>query len=180
MPSASNIILIGFMGSGKTTVGKALAKHLSWDFVDTDVEIEKVTELSIAEIFRRYGEIRFRSEECLLIDKIRSCQGCVIATGGGTVLNPENRQKLSAIGLMIHLQVTLEEASARITQKSTRPLLKGSREELEDIWRSRQPVYEEADVTVDTTNKDIETITQEILLFLEKGDKESSVCVTED
>jgi shikimate kinase len=163
-----NIILTGFMGSGKTTVGRTLARRLDWEFLDMDVEIERVAEMSVTEIFRRYGEVRFRSEESVLIDKLRRQRDCVIATGGGTVLNPDNLKRLDEIGVIVHLHVTLAEAVSRIKQKNTRPLLKKSWEELDEIWRSRQSVYWQAEVSIDTSGKTVETIAQEIITYLQE------------
>ena len=83
-----NIVLIGFMGTGKSTVGKLLAQSLSWDFVDTDCVIGEVTNLSVTEIFRRYGQTRFRSEERIVVARLSQQDQLVIATGGGTVVDP--------------------------------------------------------------------------------------------
>lgn len=157
------IILLGFMGTGKSTVGKRLAKTLEWDFVDTDAEIEELTGSSIAEIFRRHGETRFRSEEELLIKRLREREDCVIATGGGTVLNPLNWEELSHDSMMIALYAPLDEIYRRIGYRNDRPLMKGDREEVEALWQERQPIYSKADWVIDTTNKGIEDVVQEVI-----------------
>lgn len=164
-----NIILIGFMGTGKSTVGKRLANSLGWSFLDTDAEIEKLTGLCIADIFKRHGETRFRSEEALLVKRLKDRKESVIATGGGTVLNPENWKELSQYGIIIALYAPLKEIYERIGQRNDRPLLKGSRREVEKLWVERQPIYEKADYVIDTAEKSIDEVVEEIILVI-KGD----------
>ncbi len=164
-----NIILVGFMGTGKSSVGKRLAKILGWDFIDTDVEIERLTGLTVSEIFRRHGETRFRSEERLLVKKLKERDQCVIATGGGTVLNPQNWEELSQSGVMITLYAQLDEIYERIGYRNDRPLLKGDREEIEERWAKRQPVYRQADLIIDTTDLGIDEVVQEIICELKGG-----------
>lgn len=161
-----NIVLIGFMGTGKSTVGKRLAQSLDWDFIDTDLEVSEVTGMSITEIFRRYGETRFRSEERLVVQRVSQQDQLVIATGGGTVVNPLNWEDLARNGILIGLHASLEEIINRVGSKNDRPLLKGSTEELEKLWSERQVFYDKADFTVDTTRKDIDTVASEILEVL--------------
>jgi shikimate kinase len=168
MKDLRNIILIGFMGAGKSTVGKRLAAVLNWKFIDTDLVIEEVAGMSISNIFRRYGESRFRSEESLIIKKVCSSQSCVISTGGGTVMNPENFDVLKRSGFVIYLYVSLEDVLQRVGS-SDRPLLKRSPEEVLLLWQSRQETYAQAHCTVDTTNKGVEEVVNEILRLLEEG-----------
>ena len=168
MEQVRNIILIGFMGTGKSTVGRRLARTLGWDFIDTDSEIERITEMSVAEIFRRHGETRFRSEENLLVKRLMTRENCVIATGGGTVLNPENQVILSGIGVVISLYAPVEIILDRVGQRTDRPLLKTGREEIEVLWQARQVSYARAEYTVDTTDKSVEEVEGEILTYLEE------------
>lgn len=168
MKDLQNIVLIGFMGAGKSTVGRRLALELNWKFIDTDLVIEEVTGLTIPNIFRRYGESRFRSEESLVVKKICSGQHCVISTGGGTVLNPENFELLQQSGLVIYLYATLEAILQRVGN-SDRPLLKRSPAEVVSLWQSRQATYAKAHYTIDTTNKGIEEVVKEILSLVEEG-----------
>ena len=158
-----NIVLIGFMGTGKSTVGKRLAQSLAWDFVDTDCEIGEITNLSITEIFRRHGETRFRSEERIVVERLSQQEQIVIATGGGTVLNPLNWEALAQNGIVIALHASLEAILSRIGHKNDRPLLKGSQEEIEKLWSERQKCYAQADFTVDTSEKDVDEVVSEIL-----------------
>lgn len=168
MEQVRNIILIGFMGTGKSTVGRRLARTLGWDFIDTDSEIERITWMSVAEIFRRHGETRFRSEENLLVKRLMTRENCVIATGGGTVLNPENQVILSGIGVVISLYAPVEIILDRVGQRTDRPLLKTGREEIEVLWQARQVSYARAEYTVDTTDKSVEEVEGEILTYLEE------------
>lgn len=161
-----NIVLLGFMGTGKSTVGKILAQSLAWDFVDTDCEIGEVTNLSVTEIFRRHGETRFRSEESIVVARLSQQEQIVIATGGGTVLNPLNWQALAQKGIMICLHASIEAIISRIGHKNDRPLLKGSREAIEKLWTERQACYAQADFTIDTTEKTIDEVVNEILARL--------------
>ncbi len=122
---AKNIVLTGFMGAGKSTVGMKLAERLKMQFVDLDKEIEKVTGMTISQIFKRYGEIRFRSEESLMAAKLAKKENLVIATGGGTVLQESNIDTFRENGLIICLEANPEDIFARVNRKKgTRPLLK--------------------------------------------------------
>jgi len=175
-----NIVLIGFMGTGKSTVGKRLAQLLAWDFVDTDCEIGEVTNLSVTEIFRRHGETRFRSEERVVVARLSQQEQIVIATGGGTVLNPSNWEALARNGIMIGLHASLEAILSRIGHKNDRPLLKGPKEEIERLWSERQACYAQADFTVDTTEKDIDEVVSEILIRLGRRDNDEFSRVAKD
>lgn len=161
-----NIVLIGFMGTGKSTVGKRLAQSLAWDFVDTDCVIGEVTSLSVTEIFRRHGETRFRSEERIVVARLSQQDQIVIATGGGTVLNPLNWQALAQNGIVIGLHASMEAILSRIGHKNDRPLLKRSREAIEKLWSERQECYAQAEFTVDTSQKNIDEVVSEILAWL--------------
>lgn len=164
-----NIILTGFMAAGKSSVGRILAQELDWEFIDTDQRIEQLTELKIPDIFRRYGEKRFRSEENLFVKKIADITKTVIATGGGTVLDRENWQGLQQLGVTIHLYVPLEVALQRIKRRQDRPLLEKSIPEIEQMWKQRLTIYNQAEITVDTTDQDIDTIVAEILKQVKGG-----------
>lgn len=158
-----NIVLIGFMGTGKSTVGKRLAQSLAWDFVDTDCEIGDVTNMSVTDIFRRHGETRFRSEERIVVTRLSQQEQMVIATGGGTVLIPQNWYLLAQNGIMINLYASLDVILSRIGHKNDRPLLKGPIEAIEKLWSERQGCYAQADFTVDTSQQTIDEVVNEIL-----------------
>lgn len=164
-----NLVLIGFMGAGKSSVGMRLAQKLNRNFVDMDHEIEMINGMSIAEIFRRFGEVRFRSEENLMAKKMGKLSNAVIATGGGTVLRNENMEALRENGILICLQASPEDIYARVNRKKgTRPLLKKymTLRDIESLIETRQPSYRLADIQVDTSGKDLETITNEILQII--------------
>ena len=161
-----NIVLIGFMGTGKSSVGKRLAQSLAWDFVDTDWVIGEVTNLSVTEIFRRHGETRFRSEEKIVVARLSQKEQIVIATGGGTVVDPVNLQALARNGFIVGLHATVDTILSRVGQKNERPLLKGTKEAIETLWSERQECYAQADYTVDTTQKSIDEVVSEILARL--------------
>lgn len=162
-----NIVLIGFMGTGKTSVGKRLAKHLNWDFLDTDLAIEEISGASVSEIFRKHGETRFRSEETVLMKRLRERKKMVIATGGGAPLNPENWEALSETGIIISLFAPIDTILERIGNKNDRPLLREGRDEAQKLWLSRQPIYNQADLVIDTTELDIDEVVNEILCKIE-------------
>lgn len=164
--SFRNIALIGFMGTGKSTVGKKLARLLNWEFLDTDLEIERLCEMSVTEIFQKFGEKRFRSEETLLVKRLSDYNQFVIATGGGLMVDPENWRNLEKNALIICLYAPLDKLSERVGESSQRPLFKGKREDIEALWQGRQAVYAKADVTVDTTFKDADEVVDAILAEL--------------
>lgn len=159
----TNIILIGFMGTGKSSIGKRLAKLIDWEFIDTDWEIEETTGLSVLEMFRKHGEVRFRSEEALVVRRLEEKAHCVIATGGGTILNPENWEIIKNMGLVICLYASLDTILERVSNRNDRPLLKRSREEIEELWSSRQAFYNQAQIIIDTTDQDIDGVLEDVI-----------------
>ncbi|MGQ9557705.1 MAG: shikimate kinase [Desulfurispora sp.] len=144
----TNIALLGFMGSGKTTAGKRLARRLHRQFLDTDRMIEELLGLTVREIFRKYGEARFRGEEALLISKMAAAtRHAVIATGGGVVLNPQNIENLKRSSWLILLDPPLELLLKRLTGKKNRPLLSTGPDPATTAARllvQRQPLYRAA------------------------------------
>ncbi|MEW6182924.1 MAG: shikimate kinase [Bacillota bacterium] len=147
-----NVVIIGFMGTGKTAVGKRLARLLGWKFVDTDAEIEQLAGKSIPQIFAEDGEVRFRSEENLICRRLAFRSGLVIATGGGMVLNPENVGLLRQNGIFIRLYADPEVIIERVKAKQRRrPLLKGDvKEKVQELLAQRASAYDIAEFTVDT------------------------------
>lgn len=161
-----NIILIGFMGTGKSVVGQRLARRLGMIFIDTDREIEKITGMSISDIFRRYGEKRFRSEEKLLARKLAMQSGLVISCGGGMVLERENMERLGRNGFIIRLDASPEDIYRRVMRKRRqRPLIKRdfTLEDLQRMMAEREEYYKCADFTIDTTSKSIEDLVRIII-----------------
>jgi len=161
-----NIVLIGFMGTGKSSIGVRLASKLNAEFIDMDREIETLNGMSVSEIFRRYGERRFRSEETLMARKLSAREGLIIATGGGAVLNPENIAIFRQNSIIILLEASAEDIWTRVNRKKgTRPLLKGASNvaDIEKLLAVRAPYYDCADIRVNTSDKELEFIIREIL-----------------
>src|SRR5688572_9455503 len=147
--------LIGPMGSGKTAVGKALARRLGLPFADSDAEVESRTGVDIAYIFEREGEEGFRIRERDAIDALTSTPGIVLATGGGAVLLPENRERLAGRGTVVFLDTTVEQLE-RTRRSRHRPLLAGGdrREKLEELALVRGPLYRSiAAITIRTDGR---------------------------
>lgn len=157
--SRENIILIGFMGSGKTVVGRALSRQLSYEFYDTDEKIEEVTGLTIAQIFKKYGERRFRSEEELVIKKLAQKDGQVIATGGSLVLDQHNLDILREGGFFVLLKAEPEIIYQRLCRKNNRPQLgkKPTLEKVKEMIAEREAEYEKlADFSLNTSSFTVE------------------------
>ena len=162
----SNIVLIGFMGTGKSAVGSRLAQQLKKQFVDMDREIENVTGMSIPEIFKRYGELRFRSEEKLMARKLSERENMVIATGGGFVLLEENIEALRANGVLICLDASPEEIFNRVSRKKgSRPLLKKGTtlEDIQALLQERELSYACADIRINTSGRELDQVIREII-----------------
>jgi shikimate kinase len=138
-----SVFLVGPMGSGKTAVGRALARRLGMPFADSDSEVETRTGVDIAYIFEREGEEGFRIRERDAIDALTRQPGIVLATGGGAVLLPENRERLAARGTVVFLDTTIEQQLERTRRSRHRPLLAGTdrRAKLEELARAREPLY---------------------------------------
>jgi len=147
-----NIILVGLMGVGKTTVGKALAKRLGWRFLDTDQEIEAKTGVSIPVIFEIEGEDGFRNREARALGDVIHLENAVIATGGGIVLREDNRAQLLRSGLVVYLNASPERLIERLRHDRSRPLLQvpDPLARLHELQVQRDPYYRHvADLVVD-------------------------------
>ena len=161
MPGKRNIYLIGPMGSGKTAVGRELAKDLGLVFLDSDLEIEKRTGVDIPYIFEKEGEAGFRAREAAVIADLCKLEGVVVATGGGAILNDHSREQLAATGLVIYLRTEVEEQLKRTRRTLNRPLLANGnrRETLERLAQVRAPLYAQiADISLDTSGKRVRAV----------------------
>ncbi|MBI3777096.1 MAG: shikimate kinase AroK [Gammaproteobacteria bacterium] len=148
-----NIFLIGPMGAGKTTAGKELAKTLGMVFVDSDHEIEQHTGANIPLIFELEGETGFRTRERSMIGELTQRENIVLATGGGAVLDKDNRAHLSSRGYVVYLRANIEQLFNRTSKDPHRPLLKTAdpKAKLRELMETRAPLYEEiADLILDT------------------------------
>jgi shikimate kinase len=171
MRSRSNIFLVGPMGAGKTTVGKRLAELRGMEFADSDHEVEHRTGVDVAFIFEKEGEAGFRKREKQVIAELTARSGLVLATGGGAVLDPENRQHLSSRGFVVYLRATVDHQLRRTSRSDTRPLLQTGdrREVLEDLFTVRDPLYREvADLVLETDGRNARTLAQEIEQHLDR------------
>ena len=162
----SNVILIGFMGCGKSTIGKRLSYVLRKPFLDTDRMIEKKEDMTISELFDRKGEEYFRDMETACIKELMEESGeYVIAVGGGIVLREENRRLLKKLGKVIYLRADADTIYERLKNDNTRPLLQGDnpREKIRTMMAQRWDIYEEASqFVVDVDGKEFEDILKEI------------------
>lgn len=168
----NNIVLIGPMGSGKTTVGRRLAEQLKIDFYDADHEIINKTGVSIDHIFDVEGEQGFRKRESDVLEELTSMHNIVLATGGGAVLSEGNRLLLKKSGSVIYLLSSVDQILRRTAKSKTRPLLENSsdrRKTISDIIDSRDPLYREiATFIINTNGKKLNEIINEIQSFLAK------------
>jgi len=158
------------MGAGKTTIGRLIAKHTGFTFYDSDHEVEKKTGVKIPLIFELEGEAGFRKRESAMIAELSQLQHIVMATGGGAVLLPENRQCLKAHGKIIYLRGQVEDLWIRTRHDKSRPLLQGGnmREKLTQLYQVRDPIYLElADYVVNTGSQSAQEITDEIMTLLD-------------
>jgi shikimate kinase len=160
-----SVVLVGMMGAGKSSVGRRLAARLGVPFVDADIEIEKAAGMTITEIFAGHGEPYFRAGETRVIARLLDSGPQVLATGGGAFMNSETRTAIRAKGISVWLRATLDVLNRRIKRRGDRPLLKGADpvETLRRLLAERDPVYAEADLTVDSRDVPHETIVEEIL-----------------
>jgi len=160
-----NIVLIGFMGSGKSKVAAELAKRLGRELVATDSFIESWACKKIEAIFKDHGEAYFRDLETKIIEKVSSLQNVIIDCGGGVVLRPENLQHLKTNGIVFYLQASPEVTYNRIKHETHRPLLKGPDPLgcIQELYNQRLPLYNQADFVIDANGASIEVPVIEIL-----------------
>ena len=166
MRHPQNLFLVGPMGAGKSAVGRQLARLLHLDFVDSDEEIEARTGVDIPFIFEKEGEAGFRKREARVIDDLSRRDGVVLATGGGAIMDPQNRNHLGARGFVIYLHTSVDQQLSRTRRGRERPLLADDdpRAVLESLMASREPLYREiADLTVDTDGRKVRAVANEIL-----------------
>ncbi|MFZ6046061.1 shikimate kinase AroK [Pseudomonas sp. CR3202] len=166
-----NLILIGPMGAGKSTIGRLLAKELRLPFKDSDKEIEQRTGADIPWIFDVEGEQGFRDREQAMIEELCGHDGVVLATGGGAVLRPANRQALRGGGRVVYLHTSVDQQIERTSRDRNRPLLRSANpgQVLRDLMAIRDPLYREiADIIIETDERPPRMVVQEILARLQK------------
>jgi len=154
------------MGAGKSAVGRQLARQLHLEFVDSDEEVEMRTGVDIPFIFEKEGEAGFRKREATVIDDLSQRDGIVLATGGGAIMDPQNRNNLGARGLVVYLHTSVDQQLSRTRKGRDRPLLDSDdpRAVLETLMAAREPLYREiADLTVDTDGREVRAVVSEII-----------------
>lgn len=169
--SADNIILIGFMGSGKSAVGRKLARDMNYRFADTDQIIEETEGMKIKDIFEKHGEEHFRDLETKLLKSLlEKTRRTVLSTGGGMPVREENAGLLRSMGKVFYLKTSKETIIGRLHGDESRPLLKGNLDEkAERLLKSREPIYERAaDITINTDGKTIDEIINEIKMHIRR------------
>lgn len=166
MKQPKNIFLIGPMGAGKSAVGRQLARTLHLTFVDSDDEVESRTGVDIAFIFEKEGDEGFRKRESAAIDDLTKMDNVVLATGGGAVMDADNRSHLGGRGFVVYLYTTVDQQAARTRKGRERPLLEGGnrREILKELLAQRDPLYREiADLIVETDGRKVHSVVNEIV-----------------
>jgi len=167
MPERS-VILTGFMGSGKSSVGRVLAKRLSCPFIDLDSEIVASAGRSINDIFSQDGEQAFRILETTCLEQALHGGRAVIATGGGAVISGENRRLMRTSGIVVNLDVSMSQVLLRLDGATDRPLFCGSdaANRVKSLMDDRKQFYADADIRIDTDGKSVEDVSAEILSFV--------------
>ena len=166
MNPAPNLVLVGPMGAGKSSLGRRLAGKLGLEFVDADRVLEERAGAAIPLIFELEGEPGFRAREVQAIAELTALEGIVLATGGGVVLDQDNRRALAAHGTVVYLRATPEHLYERVRQDRNRPLLAGGDplERLRELYRLRDPLYREvADVVIDTGRQSVQALARALL-----------------
>jgi shikimate kinase len=161
-----SIFLIGPMGSGKTAVAKCLARLLDYPFYDSDHEIEQRSGADISLIFEREGEAGFRRRERDIIAELTARQRIVLATGGGAILDSDNRHDLASRGWVVYLETSIEQQAERAGRTRHRPLLQGGdpKARLEELMRAREPLYREiADLHASTDRRRVRSVAEHIV-----------------
>lgn len=162
------IVLVGFMGAGKSSVGKRLATRLGLPFVDSDVEVEKAAGLSISDLFDLYGPEEFHRGESRVIERLLRAPLHVLATGGSAFLNPENRKTIKEHAISVWLRADLDLLVARTTRQNHRPTLRNCdrREVLSQIIQERSHVFKEADLVVDCGERPLTKTVDDVIAAL--------------
>ena len=163
-----NLVLIGLMGAGKSAIGRLTAQALGIPFIDSDHEIERVSRMSITDLFTAYGETEFRALEARVIKRLLKSGPRVISTGGGAFINETSRRYIKRGGLTLWLKADLDVLWERVNKRDSRPLLKteNPKQTLENLMNARYPIYAEADLTVHSRDVRKDVMVDEVLAAL--------------
>lgn len=168
-----SLVLTGFMGTGKTSVGKVIAQELTREFVDIDAVIEMCEGKTVREIFATSGELYFRVREVELCTELGKRKNLVIATGGGALVDARNRAAF-ANAFVVCLDASMDEIIARIGGVTNRPMIAGdARQRIETLLRERQPAYAQIQQHIDTTNKTVEQVAAQVITLFQQDEHES-------
>ncbi|TDW19741.1 shikimate kinase [Rhizobium azibense] len=172
-----NLILVGLMGAGKSSVGRIVAHQLGIPFIDSDGEIERVSRMTISELFAAYGEDEFRALETRVMKRLLKNGPRVVSTGGGAFINDRTRKHIKKSGLSVWLKADLDVLWERVSKRDTRPLLKteNPRQTLENLMNARYPIYAEADITVLSRDVRKEVMADEVLKAVIEAQTESTL-----
>lgn len=162
------VVFVGLMGAGKTVIGRKVASMLDLPFVDSDHEIESVSRMSVPELFERYGEPEFRALEQRVIERLLHEGPRIVSTGGGAFMNAQTRDAIAQHGVSVWLKADLDVLMERVSKRQNRPLLKNAdpRGVMQKLMSDRYPVYELADIAVQTRDAKREVIADETLQAL--------------
>ena len=166
-----NVVLIGFMGVGKSSSGRMIANQLGFKFIDMDKAIEKKWGMTIPQMFEQHGEAFFREKEKEMCREVASKKSVVISTGGGTVKDPENVEILKRTGKIVCLAASVDSIMERTSARGTRPILdamEDRRQGIIDLLAERQPMYAQADYTLDTTDLSPLQVSQDIISYMKR------------
>ncbi|MGY5775350.1 shikimate kinase [Rhizobium sp. LEGMi135b] len=171
-----NLVFVGLMGAGKSSIGRPVAQQLGLPFVDTDIEIERVSRMTIAELFAAYGEQEFRALETRVIKRLLKGGPRVVSTGGGAFINESTRLHVKRGSLSVWLKADLDVLWDRVNKRDTRPLLKteNPKQTLESLMNARYPIYAEADITVLSRDVNKDIMVKEVLAAIAEGKKAES------
>ncbi|MBP2654762.1 MAG: aroK [Firmicutes bacterium] len=171
MGYVKNVVLIGFMGTGKTSTGRLLAARLGRPFIDVDKELEAENGMTIAEMFALYGEAHFRHKEAEFISRVSRRHNAIIATGGGVVLNPLNLKHLASNSVVISLSASLDTILERTSRRDTRPLLNrpDRAEFVAKLLDERRELYQNAAYIVNTDGISPQLVVERIIVLLKQG-----------
>jgi len=160
-----NIVLCGFMATGKSSVGRRLAEMLDWAFLDMDSLIEADAGMSISQIFASRGEPAFRALEARMVERVARRKACVVAAGGGTIVDEKNFKRLKRNGIVITLTADAKTILGRVGANDDRPLLRAENkvERIRSLMEQREQAYARADIVIDTSSKSIDEVAQSIM-----------------
>lgn len=171
-----NLVLVGLMGAGKSAIGRLVSSHLGLPFIDTDHEIERVSRMSISELFAAYGEEEFRALETRVIKRLLKSGQRVVSTGGGAFINDRTRAQIERGGVSLWLKADLDVLWDRVSKRDHRPLLKteNPKQTLENLMRQRYPIYGQANLCVNSRDVRKEIIADEVLAAIADMSSESA------